>query len=177
MPGWGRGPRRERTFERGELKYLFLDLLREKPRHGYDLMRAIEERSGGRYSASPGAVYPILQMLEDLGHVSVLQADGRKTYSLTPAGEAFLDENAETVAEIWRRTHETWHGPGHGGRGDGHEWRKSAEDWHHVWHELGSFRTLMAHKGRRLTPDALTRIVAVLNRARLDIEAILEELD
>ncbi len=86
----------ERMFGKGDLKYVFLDLLAERPRHGYDLIRALEERFSGRYTASPGTVYPILQLLEDMGHVTGAECDGRKVYTVTPAGEAFLAERRGT---------------------------------------------------------------------------------
>src|SRR3712207_5975654 len=65
--GFGRG---ERLFDRGDLKYVILDLLRARPRHGYDIIRALEDRFRGLYSPSPGSVYPTLQLLEDQGLVS-----------------------------------------------------------------------------------------------------------
>src|SRR5262245_1912732 len=78
---WG-GPegRGERMFEKGEFKYLILDLLQQQPAHGYELIRRLEERSGGHYAPSPGLVYPTLQMLEDMGCVAVTQESGRKVY-------------------------------------------------------------------------------------------------
>jgi DNA-binding PadR family transcriptional regulator len=168
-PRWGgHHGRRERLFEKGELKYLFLDILREKPRHGYDLIRAVDERSEGRYTASPGAVYPILQMMEDQGYVVATQADGRKTYAVTPAGEAFLDENQATVEEVRRRM--AGPGPGHHG----------PEDWIAAAHELARFGQLLGRGRhlRHLRPDAARRIAAILARARQEIEGILqEELD
>lgn len=170
MHGWGpppgpRGPR-NRMFEKGELKYLFLDLLREKPRHGYDLIRAVEELSGGRYTASPGAVYPILQMMEDLGHVTVSTADGRKTYTVTPAGEAFLEENKATVEQLRQRITSAWGGDGR-------------EEWHTMLHELAQFAQFfgrgrpMHHRG--MDPETVRRISEVVRKARAEIEAILEE--
>lgn len=164
-PRWGGPGRRERLFEKGELKYLFLDLLREKPRHGYDLIRAVEERSEGRYQASPGAVYPILQLMEDQGYVEATQQDGRKTYAVTPAGEAFLDANHATVEEVRRRM--AGGGPG----------RHGPEDWVAAAHELARFGHLFGRGRhmRHLRPDAARRIFTILARARQEIEAILEE--
>ena len=69
-PGGPRGPRRMRKqmFESGEVKYVILRLLKEKPRHGYEIIKELEERSGGRYAPSPGIVYPTLTMLEEMGY-------------------------------------------------------------------------------------------------------------
>ncbi|MCL4531710.1 MAG: PadR family transcriptional regulator, partial [Actinobacteria bacterium] len=106
--GWGGpwGPLRfrHRMFERGDLKYVILELLAEKPMHGYEVIRALEEKSGGFYSPSPGAVYPTLQMLEDLGHVTSSQQDGKRVYRITDEGKAFLAERKETVEGIHGRT-------------------------------------------------------------------------
>src|SRR5262245_30800963 len=81
---------RDRIFEKGDLKSVILQLLKEKPRHGYEVIRALEERFGGFYSPSPGAVYPTLQMLEDLGYTSVVSQDGKKVYTITDEGLKFL---------------------------------------------------------------------------------------
>lgn len=89
-----------RFFDRGDLKYVILRLLKGKPMHGYEVMRALEEESGGWYKASAGSVYPTLQMLEDQGFVTALEEDGKKTYSITDAGRAHLDENSHVVDEI-----------------------------------------------------------------------------
>src|SRR5918998_2066865 len=100
---WGRG-RSERLFDRGDLKFIILDLLREQPRHGYDIIRALEERFHGMYSPSPGTVYPTLQLLEDQGYVTSSQQDGKKVYTVTEAGRAFLAERQETLDAIRART-------------------------------------------------------------------------
>jgi hypothetical protein len=85
-PGFGHGPRRGRMFERGDLKYVILDLLEDGPSHGYAVIRNLEERSRGFYSPSPGTVYPTLQLLEDMGHVTSTQQDGKKIYAITTSG-------------------------------------------------------------------------------------------
>jgi DNA-binding transcriptional ArsR family regulator len=80
--GFGRSNVRWRIFDRGDLKYMILELLRERPMHGYEVMRALEKTSQGCYSASPGSVYPALQSLEDDGYVSGVEEDGRKVYTV-----------------------------------------------------------------------------------------------
>src|SRR5438046_2756493 len=83
---WGKsgGPGfKWRFFDRGDLKYVILRMLKTKPMHGYEVMRALEEESGGWYKASAGSVYPTLQMLEDQGYVSALDQDGKKVYTIT----------------------------------------------------------------------------------------------
>src|SRR5215475_1935090 len=87
---WGRGPRRRnQMFESGEVKYVILRLLKEKPRHGYEIIRALEEKMGGCYTPSAGTVYPTLQLLEDQGYIRAVETEGKKVYHVTPAGESF----------------------------------------------------------------------------------------
>ena len=96
--------RRGRVFEQGDLKYVILRLLEEKPRHGYEIIKELEDRFGGAYSPSPGTVYPTLTMLEDLGYAKVSQDEkGRKTYEITPEGTAYLAEHSTTVDSIFER--------------------------------------------------------------------------
>ena len=104
------GPRRGghwrggRTFEQGDLKFVILQLLDEKPRHGYDIIKELEERSGGRYSPSPGTVYPTLTLLEEMGYASATPEDGgKKVYNITDAGRAYLAENKSTVDDVIER--------------------------------------------------------------------------
>ncbi len=82
----------QRFFGRGDIKYALLELLQERPMHGYEMMKALEEQSGGFYVASAGSIYPTLQMLEDRGLITANQAEGKKVYSITEVGRAFLAE-------------------------------------------------------------------------------------
>jgi DNA-binding PadR family transcriptional regulator len=75
-----------RLFEKGDLKYVVLQLLSERAAHGYEVIKALEERFGGMYTPSAGAVYPTLQMLEDMGYVTSEQQDGKRVYSITDEG-------------------------------------------------------------------------------------------
>jgi DNA-binding PadR family transcriptional regulator len=94
-------------FEPGDMKYVILKLLKDKPRHGYEVMKALEEQTRGCYKPSPGTVYPTLQWLEDEGLVGCEEQDGKKIYSITDEGLAFLDEHKSTVEEIFERVEET----------------------------------------------------------------------
>jgi len=107
--GHSRGRRRGRRqwFESGDMKYVILKLLREKPMHGYEVMKALEERTSGCYKPSPGTVYPTLQWLEDEGLVKASEVEGKKIYEITDAGRAFLDEHRGVVDEIFERITET----------------------------------------------------------------------
>jgi len=97
-----------RIFDQGDLRWIILKLIADNPSHGYELIKQIEERLGGAYAPSPGVVYPTLTLLEDLGHIAPLQADGaRKAYAITPEGQTALSENAATVGAILERMAET----------------------------------------------------------------------
>lgn len=107
--GRGRGGpfRRGRVFEQGDLKYVVLGLLAEKPRHGYEIIKELEERFGGSYAPSAGTVYPTLALLEDLGYATVVPEEGgKKVYSITPAGEKYLEDNKSAVEDIFERISE-----------------------------------------------------------------------
>jgi DNA-binding PadR family transcriptional regulator len=98
------GPRGRRLFDYGELRLLILAMIDERPRHGYELIKAIEERMGGSYSPSPGVVYPTLAWLDDMGYVAVESQDAaRKRYRITPEGGAFLAANRTTADELLQR--------------------------------------------------------------------------
>jgi len=88
---------------RGEARHVLLDALRGGPKHGYEIIKALEERSSGRYAPSPGTVYPTMQLLEDQGLVRADQEAERRVYSLTEAGRADLEEHAEEVKDFWAR--------------------------------------------------------------------------
>jgi DNA-binding PadR family transcriptional regulator len=94
-------------FEAGELRLVILRLLKEQPRHGYDIIKALEERMAGCYTPSAGTVYPTLQLLEDQGLVRAVEADGKRVYHITPAGEALLEERRGELDEIIDRVRET----------------------------------------------------------------------
>jgi DNA-binding PadR family transcriptional regulator len=103
-PGRG-GPRgRRRMFEPGELRLVLLKLITDQPRHGYDLIRAIEELTHGSYAPSPGVVYPTLTLLEDMGLIEEQQAEGsRKVFAATADGQAHLEEKADEVEALLAR--------------------------------------------------------------------------
>ena len=93
-----------RMFEQGDLRYVILRLLEEKPRHGYEIIKALEERFGGMYSPSAGTVYPTLTLLEDMGYARVtVEEGGKKVYSITDEGRAYLTQNRSAVDDIFER--------------------------------------------------------------------------
>jgi DNA-binding PadR family transcriptional regulator len=105
--GWGggrRGRRTRRMFESGELRLVLLKLIADEPRHGYDLIRAIEELTGGEYAPSPGVVYPTLTLLQDMGLIEEAAGEGpRKRFEATDEGRSHLEERADEVEALFER--------------------------------------------------------------------------
>lgn len=101
--GDGGGGRRGRMFDSGALKLLLLKLIAEAPRHGYDLIREIEDRTGGAYAPSPGVIYPTLTLLDDMGLIAATAEVSRKQYAITEAGTAELAEKADEVEALIAR--------------------------------------------------------------------------
>lgn len=102
--GFGRRGRKGRRMESGELRLLLLKLIAEEPRHGYDLIRAIEELSGGEYVPSPGVVYPTLTLLLDMGLIEEAPGVGaRKPFEVTDAGRAHLEEKEREADAVYDR--------------------------------------------------------------------------
>lgn len=166
---WGRTrDRRDRVFGRGDLKYVILDLLKEQPRHGYDIIRELEGRLGGRYTPSAGAVYPTLQMLEDMGAIAGEQQEGRKVYTITDEGRRILEERSDTVDAIAGRVRDWMHGQ------SGAEMKEVMREAA----EMGStFASLIGRRRNRLwnDPAKLRRIRDLLARTREELQSILRE--
>jgi DNA-binding PadR family transcriptional regulator len=97
------GGGRRRVFDHGDLRFILLSMIAAKPAHGYDLIKALEERMGGGYSPSPGVIYPTLTMLEEQGFATITAEDSKKLYRATAEGEAFLQANTAAVAAIQAR--------------------------------------------------------------------------
>jgi DNA-binding PadR family transcriptional regulator len=151
--------RRQQIFESGEVKYVILRLLKEKPRHGYEIMKALEERLCGWYTPSAGTVYPTLQLLEDQGYVRAVESEGRKVYHITPAGEAFLHEHREFTDDIFDRLRDVAGGFAGGQMGDLHA-------------AFGRLARLTYLNAWRLGPDspAISRMAEILRKAADDVE-------
>ena len=105
--GWGggrRGRRSRRMFESGELRLVLLKLIADEPRHGYDLIRAIEDLTGGEYAPSPGVVYPTLTLLQDMGLIEEAAGEGaRRPFQVTGEGRSHLEERQEEVDALFER--------------------------------------------------------------------------
>jgi len=112
--GGRRGPL-GRVFDHGDLRHVLLQLIAEKPSHGYELIKAIEEKFGGAYSPSPGVVYPTLTHLEELGYLRSESGGGtKKLYSITEEGAQFLAANKALVDAIFTRMAEASRSSGGG---------------------------------------------------------------
>ena len=151
-----------RLFEKGDLKYVILDLLKNKPSHGYEIIRALEEHFQGFYSPSAGSVYPTLQLLEDLGYVKSLEQDGKKVYTITDEGRRFLEEHGETTNRIKTHMH------GWCGTGERMECMENMRELHDMFRLIG-------RKAHRMDREKLTRIKEILAKACHDIETVVEE--
>lgn len=163
IPRGGRGRRRRQMFESGEVKFVILRLLKEKPMHGYEVMKALEEKMAGCYSPSPGTVYPTLQLLEDEGYVRVEESEGKKVYHVTPEGEAYLNENRDVIDEIVDRVRETVRDVTGGAMGDVHR-------------TFGRLAKTTFGTAWRRGPDdpALARVVEILKHAEEEVAAAWE---
>jgi DNA-binding PadR family transcriptional regulator len=146
--------------ERGGVRYLVLDALRETPHHGYEIMAAIEERSGGAYRPSPGVVYPTLQMLEELGHVKATEKDDRKVYAITAAGTRELAEHADDIASFYEQSEDVWDDHGDALRDVMDRMRRM----------MRAFRRA-ARRGR-LTPARMAKVRTILDDAVAKLEAL-----
>ena len=102
--GGRRHPGRRRMFESGELRLVLLKLIADEPRHGYDLIRAVEELTGGEYAPSPGVVYPTLTLLQDMGLIEEALGEGpRKPFQVTDEGRAHLEERSDEINRLLER--------------------------------------------------------------------------
>lgn len=160
MGPWGRG---SRFFDTGEVRLAILSLLENGPKHGYQLIKDMEDRSGGLYRASAGAVYPNLQQLEDEGLATSATQDGKRVYTLTDGGRSELEREKDRVNQIWNRTKEwgVW-APGCGPEGS-------------MVASTGAMvlkAALRAVKRAGGNSEDATKIRDILDRARREIESI-----
>ncbi len=157
-------------FGRGDLKYGLLRLLLERPMHGYEMIRELEDRSSGFYTPSAGAVYPTLQLLEDRGWVTSETVEGKKIYTITDAGRQALQEQQERA--------EQWGGPGFGEHGHG----PGGPFGHHARPELRALRHESMEVARLMRaavmasggdPERLARLRGIVERTRDELNAFL----
>jgi DNA-binding PadR family transcriptional regulator len=156
--GWGR-----RFFGPGEVRIALLSLLEDGPRHGYDLMKELEARSGGLYRPSAGTIYPTLQQLEDEGLVAAQEVEGKRVYRITDKGREELAHESGTARGIWRRAEE-W---------GGWSGATTPEAWELVAPATRLVKAaLRAVSEQRGDPALVARVRATLERAAAEIEAL-----
>lgn len=151
--GRGRGPK---MFDAGAMRYIVLHLIAEKPRHGYEIIKELEQRSGGGYTPSPGAIYPLLSLLLDMGHVSATPDGNKKLHTITPEGAAFLADNRQFVDAIVARMSDP---------------AESRDDLRNIMHEL-KHAVIAQGQENHPSPARLERIRAILRRSTADILAL-----
>ena len=159
--GRGRGGRR-RMFDSGELRLVLLKLIADQPRHGYDLIRAIEELTHGAYAPSPGVVYPTLTMLQDMGLIEEAPGEGsRKAFQITAEGTAHLAEKAEEIEGLFERLEEV-----------GGDQRKAGGA--PIRRAVGNLLSALWHRATREDMDEarLHEIAAILDEAAQKIERL-----
>lgn len=149
----------KRMFEQGHLKLLVLSLLQEKPRHGYEIIKAIEELAGGDYAPSPGVIYPTLTLLEEINLASVTDQAGKKKYDITAEGAAMVESEKDTLARIRARLSAT---------GSVADARRSPE-LQRAMHNFKMALHLRLSRGE-LDPEATARIAQVIDHAAQEIE-------
>jgi DNA-binding PadR family transcriptional regulator len=149
-------------FESGELRLVLLRLIADQPRHGYDLIRAIEEMTHGTYAPSPGIVYPTLTMLQDMGLIQEAAAEGaRKAFSITPEGEAELAAKADEIDALLARLADL---------GEDHRKAGGAP----IRRAVGNLLSALWHRVTRedADEDSLHQIAAILDEAAQKIERL-----
>jgi DNA-binding PadR family transcriptional regulator len=166
--GWGgerdesRGGRRRRVFDSGELRLVLLRLIADQPRHGYELIRAIEELTGGSYVPSPGMVYPTLTMLQDMGQIEEAAAEGpRRPFAVTEEGTRHLAEKKEEVDALFARLAEL-------------ATARQRTDATPVRRAMENLRLALMYRLERddARPDTLHEIAAILDEATRKIERL-----
>jgi DNA-binding PadR family transcriptional regulator len=148
------------------MKFALLSLLQERPMHGYEMMKALEEKSGGFYSPSAGSVYPTLQMLEDRGLVTSQEVEGKKVYNITDAGRASLAD--------YQKSEGGFGGPpwAHGNRG-----HRGSPEMQALRSEAMEVARLFAIAGkmsfRDQDPERITRLRSILEQARKELSEMI----
>ena len=152
--------------DRGVVRYLVLDAIARQPRHGYEIIQAIEERSSGTYRPSPGVVYPTLQMLEEMGHAKLEETEARKVYAITAEGKQDLKAHSDEVEDFYADA------------GEG-SWEDFADELRDLTHRVGMMFKSIGRSARRgrLTPSTMKKLRVVLDEAIVKIEAIIDPED
>src|SRR5271170_2760097 len=164
------GFRTGRKLAGDDLQLLLLALIAEKPFHGYDLIKVLEERSGGYYVPSPGMIYPALTYLEEAGHATVEQEGTKKLYRISEEGKAHLEQNRAATDELLAQLDRIGRKMGHVRRafsGDADEGGEE-NDTNELRQARRELRRVL-HERKRGTPEESRRIAEILRRATADI--------
>jgi DNA-binding PadR family transcriptional regulator len=157
-PGRGSG---RRFFRQGEVRLALLSLLEDEPGHGYELMKRLEERSGGLYQASAGTVYPVLQQLEDEGLVRSEEIDGKRVYQLADAGREELLLHEEDTDRIWKRA-TGWKDWG----------SRMGPETAEIWGSWGRLSKAAFKAAARSDFEHTEKVREILDRARKELEEL-----
>ncbi len=169
--GGGDGIPGTRRLSSSDLQLVLLALLADQPAHGYELIRILEERSGGFYAPSPGMIYPALTYLDEIGHAAVMPDGTRKLYSLTDAGRAHLTANrarADLMLDALSRIGGRMEQVREAFAGVTDADPQASDDLHRARHELK--HALMRKRG--CDPEEARRIARILDRATVEIMGI-----
>jgi DNA-binding PadR family transcriptional regulator len=146
------------------VRYLLLDAIQDRPRHGYEIISVIEERSHGTYRPSPGVVYPTMQMLEELSHTRSVEIEGRKVYEITDSGRADLEAHRNEVDDFYARLRDD-------------SWESQLESFGEVARLLGHLMRTVKRAARRgrLSSNKLARVREVILETIQKLEQIFAE--
>jgi DNA-binding PadR family transcriptional regulator len=166
--GWGRHGRHRfggemggRLFDNGELRLVILSFIAEKPSHGYEIIKGIEEQMGGSYVPSPGVVYPTLSLLEDEGFATVNAEGGKKLYTITDAGRAELEGNKARIDQLLGRIRQVGEAFGSG---------RTPQ----VMRAMHNFKLALKMRFAQgdMTGDQIKRVAEIIDKAAKEIESI-----
>jgi len=161
-PHFGHWERGERIFRKGDFKYIILDLLKDKPRHGYEIIRELENQFSGFYTPSPGAVYPTLQYLEEMEFVTSQSQDGKKIYTITATGLDFLSGKQKETSEVKAQMKNWWGGYG----------AEFKDEFRDVMRTFGDLGKTIGLKARQAGAEKMPLVKQVLADAAKEIERI-----
>ncbi len=154
--------RPSRIFEKGDLKYVILNLLKDKPSHGYEIIHAMEDQFHGFYTPSAGSVYPTLQMLDDMGYVVSSERDGKKVYTITEEGKKFLTEQQEVIEKIQCQMKDWW-GP------------RDSDEFHETIFQLKKLGGMVGQKACHLKPENWAAIKDIIAKACKEVQEVLDK--
>ena len=146
-----------RFFGAGDLRYVILQLIADKPSHGYEIIKSIQERLGGTYAPSPGVVYPMLTMLEEMGHATVVTEGARKLYTITEEGAKALAENKALIDALFARMNQV--------RGE-----QGGDRAEQIERAVANFRMALRMKKGPLTEEQVHAITDIIDAAAKQIE-------